>query len=369
MPVYKDKKRGTWYVSYNFKELPSGTTKHKCKRGFKTSKDAKQWERENYSPVHVKTTKTFKDLAIEWEANNQASPESRRHYSEHDRFRLNDTFDKPVDTITKIDLVAWRNWLIGLKYSTKTKNDTITYVRSVLTFGSIMYGYPNESIILKRVKRTNKEIMSEMQTWDTDEFDKFIHAVDDPLYHTLFSFLFWTGCRRGEVIALQRKDVVNGKVFIQYSQRTAKVGLTPTKTGQKRWIALDDKLYRSILRLMDNGVQSGYVFCNNDGTSLSCTKIDAQFKKAISLSGVKKIRIHDLRHSHATWLINNGVNIVAVSKRLGHSTIDQTLKTYTHLMAQSDNEMMECINAANTDNSNYLTDVSRKIKNPYSRAF
>lgn len=60
---------------------------------------------------------------------------------------------------------------------------------------------------------------------------------------------------------------------------------------------------------------------------------------------------------------------MAVSKRLGHSTIDQTLKTYTHLMAQSDSEMMECINTANTDNSNYLTDVSRKIKNPYSRAF
>lgn len=55
---------------------------------------------------------------------------------------------------------------------------------------------------------------------------------------------------------------------------------------------------------------------------------------------------------------------MAVSKRLGHSTIDQTLKTYTHLMAQSDNEMMECINAANIDNSNYLTDVSRKIKSP-----
>lgn len=345
MPVYKDKKRGTWYVSYKFKELPSGTTKHRYKRGFKTSKDAKQWERENYSPAEIETTKSFKDLETEWEINNQASEESRRHYSEHDRYRLNDTFKKPVDTITKVDLVKWRNWLIGLKYSTKTKNDTITYVRSVLTFGSVMYGYPNESIILKRVKCTNEEIMSEMQTWDTDEFDRFIHAVNDPLYRTLFSFLFWTGCRRGEAIALQRKDVVDGKVFIRYSQRTAKIGLKPTKTKQMRWITLDDKLYQSILELMQNDTRSGYVFCNNDGTSLSCTKIDEQFKKAISLSGVKKIRIHDLRHSHATWLINNGVNIVAVSKRLGHSTTDQTLKTYTHLMAQSDNEMMNFINA------------------------
>ena len=58
---------------------------------------------------------------------------------------------------------------------------------------------------------------------------------------------------------------------------------------------------------------------------------------------MKPICIHDLRHSHATWLINSGVNIVAVSKRLGHASINQTLKTYTHLLQKTNDEMMDTI--------------------------
>ena len=56
---------------------------------------------------------------------------------------------------------------------------------------------------------------------------------------------------------------------------------------------------------------------------------------------LKKIRIHDLRHSHATILINNGVNIVAVSKRLGHSDINMTLKVYTHLLEKNADELVD----------------------------
>ncbi|MBQ1324985.1 MAG: tyrosine-type recombinase/integrase, partial [Solobacterium sp.] len=67
------------------------------------------------------------------------------------------------------------------------------------------------------------------------------------------------------------------------------------------------------------------------------------FNKAIAKAGVRKIRIHDLRHSHASLLINNGVNIVAVSKRLGHSNIEQTLQTYTHLLEKTDSQMLEII--------------------------
>lgn len=78
--------------------------------------------------------------------------------------------------------------------------------------------------------------------------------------------------------------------------------------------------------------------------SLSPTTIDNYFKKGIKVSGVKPIRLHDLRHSHATWLINNGVNIVAVSKRLGHASIEQTLKTYTHLLKSSEDELLAKIN-------------------------
>ena len=76
---------------------------------------------------------------------------------------------------------------------------------------------------------------------------------------------------------------------------------------------------------------------------LSPMGIDYHFKRAVKESGVKPIRIHDLRHSHATWLINNGVNIVAVSRRLGHASIEQTLKTYTHLLRESENDLITAI--------------------------
>lgn len=67
------------------------------------------------------------------------------------------------------------------------------------------------------------------------------------------------------------------------------------------------------------------------------------FEEGIKKSGVPRIRIHDLRHSHATMLINNGVNIVAVSRRLGHSDINITLKVYSHLLRKTEDEMVTTI--------------------------
>lgn len=345
MSVYQDKQRGTWYVSYSFKDLPTGSFKHKTKRGFKTAKAAKEWERENYRPTQSRPIKTFQELAIEWEDSNQASEESRRHYNEHIKYRLAAVFDKQINDISKAELIIWRNELINSDYSTKTKNDTITFVRSVLSFASTVYGVPNNYIVLKRIKKTSEEELAEMDIWTPEEFSQVLQYVKDPLYATFFKFLFWTGCRRGEAIALQKCHVHDSKVYICCSQRTAEDGLRPTKTKQKRWITLDRQLTSDIRALIDSNSDSEYVFSDTKHRCLSPTMIEHQFKQAIRESGVRPIRIHDLRHSHASWLINNGVNIVAVSKRLGHATINQTLKTYTHLIQENENSLIDFINS------------------------
>ncbi len=103
---------------------------------------------------------------------------------------------------------------------------------------------------------------------------------------------------------------------------------------------LDNTLWKNLKTLMI--LDGPYVFGGYVG--LAPSTIDRVFKKAIKLSGVKPIRLHDLRHSHASWLINSGVNIVAVSKRLGHTNIEQTLRTYTHLLEFTDQNMMQKIN-------------------------
>jgi len=330
---------GTWYCSFQIKE--NGIWRHITKRGFTTKKEAKEYENIIRTQQKPPTLLTFMQMVERWEKHLQCSPGSIRQHREHFNIRFAELKDRNMSDITKTDLLEWRAWLSTQPYATKTKNCTITYVKGVFKFANDLYDMPNVASVLTRLKKTNEEVMEEFDVWTPDEFNQFIEYVEDPEYQLFFKFLFWTGVRRGEAIALQKTDVVDGWANIKYSQREQCKGLQPTKTRQRRRIKLDDQLYAEIRKKIDDQ-QGCYVF--GGLKSLTPTSIDKKFKDAIKKSGVKNIRLHDLRHSHATWLINNGVNIVAVSKRLGHTTIEQTLKTYTHLLETSDQNMLEKIN-------------------------
>lgn len=341
MSVYKDKKRGTYYVSFSQKDISTGKFKHITKRGFLTSKEAKQWERENYGKVRIRNvSKSFSDISREWEQACQASIEVQQKHKAHFEKRFAEFQNRAIESISKADLITWRNELAEMPYSTRTKNTTIAYVKGVFRFATDMYGVPNSASMLRSLKKTDDEEMQEMEVWTPEEFQRFLTMVDDPVLKLYFEFLFWTGCRRGEAMALQTNDVSDKHATIRYSQRTRKRGLKPTKTKQVRRIELDDQLWKDLQPLF---LQNGRYLFGGD-KALTPHYISDHFKEAIKKSGVKPIRIHDLRHSHATWLINNGVNVVAVSKRLGHATIEQTLKTYTHLLSHTDQEMMLKIN-------------------------
>lgn len=340
-----DDQRKTYWVQLKVKDPVSGKWRTVKKRGFKLKREAKDWEAahtiENPS---LSLSKTFLEVAQEWEMSQQASAEVIRHHTEHFTIRFAEFCDKRIQSITKPQLIKWRSDLAAdTRYSTTTKNITISYVRSVFRFAHDVYAIEDPSSVLKRLKKTNSEIMTEMQTWTPEEFTKFQEKVSLPIYSLYFETLFWTGMRRGEAIALQKSDLDDGWVNVHANQRTAVEGLKPTKTKQSRRIRLDDTLAAKLeaLKVASDGP---YLFGGD--TPLSPTTINRVFVTAIRDSGVKPIRLHDLRHSHATWLINHGVNIVAVSKRLGHSTIEQTLKTYTHLLKDTDDQMMDLINHA-----------------------
>ena len=337
-----DNKRKTYYVQYKFKD-DTGKWHTTRKRGFKLRRLAVEYESQinldKTVPVTVK--KTFRDIVQLWEDSIQSSTASRKQHKEHFEIRFNDFLDVDISKITKIQLVEWRNWLSNTEYSTKTKNKTMTFVKAVFKFASEVYNIPNPSIILKSFKRTDDEIMSsEMEVWTVAEYNQFRNSIDNKLYQVYFDTLFWTGARRGEIIALQCGDLHEGYISIHASQRDSTSGLKPTKTKISRKVRVDTQLYNELLELKEY-YKTGYLFGGE--SSLSPTTIARWFDKGIKNSGVKPIRLHDLRHSHATWLINNGVNIVAVSKRLGHTDIETTLRTYTHLLQDTENEMMDII--------------------------
>lgn len=338
-----DEKRKTYFVQIKVKDS-SGKWRSIRKRGFALKREAKAWEAEQIGQKQsTASNMTFLEVAAEWERAQQSSEGSKKQHNEHFSIRFSELANKRIKSISKADLMRWRSDLAeDERFSTTTKNVTISYVKSVFKYANDVYGLPDPSAVLKRLKKTNEEEMAgEMETWTPEEFSQFIQCVPYRIYQIYFDMLYWTGMRRGEAIALQISDVsADGWINIHASQRDATQGLKPTKTKQCRKIRVDPVLLDEIKDLK-NGNPGPYLFGGE--TPLAPTTISRVFNAAIKESGVKPIRLHDLRHSHATWLINNGVNIVAVSKRLGHTTIEQTLKTYTHLLNDTDDKMMDVI--------------------------
>lgn len=333
MPVYKDEKRKTWFCKYSL--TVNGVHKQIVKRGFPTKRDALLWEAEQKMSDVKTTSKTFADMLEEYLASIDSSDTSadmkRKWLYRHFPLVL-----EPIEKITRNQLVEWRNGLKDAQLATRTMNRGIGYVKSVCAYASKIYGIPNNAVILNNYKLT-KEDKQEMHVWTPEQFKQF-QSCCDPAYLPYFTFLFWTGCRRSEALAVCKDDFTGNRVHIWRSIKHFKNGFLPLKNdASERTITVDDET----LAMLDLDHANPFVF--GETRSLPITNIQREFTKATELAGLPPIRIHDLRHSHATILINNGANIVAISKRLGHASINQTLKTYSHLLQKSDDELMDII--------------------------
>lgn len=148
-----------------------------------------------------------------------------------------------------------------------------------------------------------------------------------------FMLLYWTGMRLGEVLALTPADIDFEKRTISITKSYQRLGkqdvITPPKTRKsKRIITIPEFL---IADLQDY-LSSLYEVKDTDRL-LPVTKyyLEHEMKRGIKVSGVKKIRVHDLRHSHASLLVEMGFSPLEIADRLGHEKIETTLNTYSHL--------------------------------------
>lgn len=339
MAVLKDEKRGTWYVHLKTIDPVTGKPVWKKKRGFALKREALKWEAEAREQTAAGKSVTFHQMADKWESFAQSSEHMKRKHREHFLNRFNDYYEMPITKISKKNLIEWRNSLPEHDNATRTLNTTIQYVKAVFRYAHDVYDMPNPAVFLKPLKLTDEEVMAEMEIWTVQEFNTFLSCVDKRIYQIFFRTLFWTGMRKGEAIALQKSDYSDGWINIHATQEARSDGLKPTKTKRSRRIRVDAQLAKDLQILADR--DGAYLF--GDDTPLAPSPIQREFTKAVEASGVKKIRIHDLRHSHASWLLNNGANILAVSKRLGHTDSHMTLKVYAHVMKDSDDQLMNII--------------------------
>jgi integrase len=186
----------------------------------------------------------------------------------------------------------------------------------------------------------------EMKTWTKEQLKAFLDSVRDdrlaPLWHTIAM----TGMRRGEAIGLRWSDI-----DLENSRLSVRRALIPTnrevvvsepKTAKgRRVIALDagtiEVLKGQAARQLDEQkqwdaawVDSAYVFTAENGAALDPESVTRYFRQAVAKSMLPPIRLHDLRHTHATLALQAGIHPKVVSERLGHATISITLDTYSH---------------------------------------
>ena len=188
----------------------------------------------------------------------------------------------------------------------------------------------------------------EMQTWDEQEIGQFLEAAKATPHYALFYTAMFTGMRRSELLALRWQDVdltlsqihvsrslhqVRDRSFVFRSTKTAK-GRRPIDLPPSATQVLTDHWERQKLDRLMLGIPSkdeDLVFSHVDGTPLRPNSITRAWVMLAAHAGLKVIRFHDARHTHASIFLKLGVHPKIVQERLGHSTIAITLDTYSHV--------------------------------------
>lgn len=241
--------------------------------------------------------------------------------------------DKHLEEITPAMVLEWQMSLDG--YSFEYRQSLMVHLKAILKFGETFYDSPNPSKKVPPLR--SKELKREMRFWTPEEFSIFVKCVDKEVYNLFFKTLFIAGCRKGEATALLWSDINFKENTISISKSTttkgdSSISITSPKTQASVRVITMPEDFMSVLKSYKSREKMSaehYVFGKT--RPLPFSTIDFVFKKAIAESGLKEIRIHDLRHSCASLLISKGFSIVAVSKRLGHSSTKETLDTYAHL--------------------------------------
>lgn len=346
MAVYKDKERGTWYFAARVKQL-DGSTKQIKRRGFKTKKEATIEEAKAITAGPQGKDMLFEELAekyLEWYAARRKQSSTNKIDSIL-RTHLIPTFGKrKITEIRPADVMDFQTELIG-KYSGHHTKRICTTLTSTFNFAKRREYIANNP---SQVVGTGEITLSKkIDYWTLEEFKKFIKHVDDFQYYTLFMTLYYSGMRKGELLALTWQDIdfENSKIDINKTEYQRQI-TSPKTLASTRKIIMPEHTMSLLEKLKkDTAVtvplKDYHVVFGNVMTSIATTTLDDNYNHYIKASKVNRIRLHDFRHSHASYLINKGAIISVVAKRLGHSDVATTLNTYNHLYPSTEDDVVK----------------------------
>lgn len=257
-----------------------------------------------------------------------------------------------IDKLSIPVLEDWKRQTEDKGLSIRMRKNIYSEFRAMLNY-AVKMEYIQKNPLLKVGNfKAPMEMHKEMLFYTQEEFQKFISAAREYCekseaegslynwnYYVFFCIAFYMGARKGEIYALQWSDVRGGELSITKSISQKLKGedrVTPPKNRSSiRVIEIPEPLmdvleeHRRRCEQLDGFTESYYI-CGGR-RAIRDTTVQHMSEKFSSAAGVKKIRLHDFRHSHASLLANEGINIQEIARRLGHSNVEITLRTYSHL--------------------------------------
>jgi len=198
----------------------------------------------------------------------------------------------------------------------------------------------------------------ELRYWTPAELRRFLELCEGHRLEAAFHLLAMTGARRGEIAGLRWVDVDLDSARITIRQALLAVGsevyVSSPKSYRGRTVDLDQGTVKQLVAHRERQLRdkvafygdwedSGYVFTKRDGSPLNPRTLSQAFVWLVENSDLPRIRLHDLRHTHASIAVKAGVPIGVVSERLGHASPEFTLHRYSHVMPGMQREAADTI--------------------------
>ena len=344
MAVYKDGDK--WRVIYRFTNW-KGERKQTQKRGFATKREAQAWEREVMLKSESRLDMTFASFFEIYEADKkkrvkESTWESKSHVI---RTKILPYFgERKIAEIEPKDVIAWQNELLAYK-GDNGEVYSPTYLKTIhaqlsAIFNHAVRFYHLSSNPAQRAGTMGSEEHREMLFWTKEEYLRFADAMmDKPVSYYAFEMLYKSYQR------LKGKDLIT-------SPKTAKSNRT-IKLPQ----FLCEEMQEYIRMLYEIGA---------DERLFQVTKsyLHHEMDRGAKAAGVKRIRIHDLRHSHISLLIEMGFSALAIADRVGHESIDITYR-YAHLFPNKQAEMADRLDLERKDTDGEFEPERRKEMEGY----
>lgn len=371
--VYLDAKTGKYYVSTTFRSKDGAYIK-KCKRGFETAKKAEIWKQQTmaeYSEMSAETLgiakaemeQLFEDYMKKKKMKLKPLTYRAFHYAIQE-YVISFIKDKKAKDLSIKDLNNIYNALAEKDIKNSSKNIIVARILDFIDYLDL-----NEAIdssLYRKTKilfeRFNDEIdKKDFVPFEKEEVKAILEASKEaPIYHLLYSILAFTGCRIGEALGLQFKDLEGNKIHF-YKQvqdinddnvdkkinaikldKTSQYIFFFTKTNQTKKVSISQELIAEILEYQKNNgfTEEDYIFSFNKGI-LQKSKIRRDFKNLQLSLGIEPRKIHAFRHFHTSQLYEANLDPKYIAERLGHVDETMSMKVYNHLSKEKLNKQEE----------------------------